>query len=74
MAFVKKEDVVKHISGGKDYAKTAELLEYANVQMVYNWPKKIGITLLKAIVQRMRIARIPVPADWIAPKKTAKGK
>jgi len=62
---VKKMDVVKHISGGKDYALTAEKLGYANVQMVYNWPNKIGVTLLKAIMLRMRANGIAVPEKWV---------
>ena len=65
---VSKDEVVNLISGGKDYALTAEKLGYANVQMVYNWPNKIGVTLLKSIVLRMRAARIAVPKEWEKPK------
>ena len=69
---VKKDDVVKHISGGKDYALTASRLGYANVHMVYNWPSKIGTSLLKAIMLRMRAEGIEIPDAWKRGQKNVK--
>jgi len=63
-----KLQVVKHLTGAKDYAKAAEMLGYANVQMVYNWPNQIGRTLRKAIILRMRANGIEVPESWKFPK------
>lgn len=60
-----KEDVCKYLSGSaKGYKITAKKLGYENVQMVYNWPRYIGLPLMKAIVLRMRANGIEVPDSW----------
>lgn len=58
-----KDIVVRYIGEGS-FAKTAERLGYKSTQVVYNWPKHIGQTLLEAIILRMQAKRIKVPEDW----------
>lgn len=68
MMRLKKNDVVERIAGKKDYVLCAEKLGYSSVQIVYNWPKLMGPTLMKSIVLRMRANRIAVPDEWKSPK------
>lgn len=64
MMFIYKRDVIQCISGGDNYALTAKKLGYASAQVVYNWPQKIGEGQMKAIILRMKAARIKIPDEW----------
>ena len=54
-----KNIVIDYLGGSPKRA--AQSLGYKSTQIVYNWPKLIGGTLLAAIVLRMKAKRIAVP-------------
>ncbi len=64
MAKVKKEDVIRVITGSaKDNKGCAEILGFS-IYTVYSWPNQIGAHRIKEIIRRMEQKNLKVPASW----------